>query len=152
MPYGVWPFELPTPESTVRMGGIGYDAERQVIYMSQLWADRDGYAYRPVIHAVKVNKTPVVSDRTSAVSLSADSVAPQMAGTPIVMTAQPVGGKAPHQYKWFSHKDGVWTLLSAWSESSSITWTPAVAAADARVGVWVQERRQQRGCARGHGR
>ena len=39
VPYGVWPLDLPTPESSVRLGGVGYDAQRQLLYVSQLRAD-----------------------------------------------------------------------------------------------------------------
>jgi hypothetical protein len=51
VPYGVWPFELPFREPTVRIGGVAYDAIRRLLYFSQLKADQDGYAYRPIIHA-----------------------------------------------------------------------------------------------------
>ena len=54
VPYGVWPLTFPTPESTMRLGGVGYDAERQLIYVSQLGADPDGYASRPVMHALRI--------------------------------------------------------------------------------------------------
>ncbi len=53
VPYGVWPFELPM-DYGVTLGGVAYDAERQLIYVSQLYADQDGYAYRPVIHVFHV--------------------------------------------------------------------------------------------------
>ena len=54
VPYGVWPLTLPTTEPSMRLGGVGYDAERQIIYVSQLGADPDGYASRPVMHAFQV--------------------------------------------------------------------------------------------------
>ena len=54
VPYGVWPLTLPTPEPMVRLGGVGYDAERQIVYVSQLRADPDGYSSRPVIHAFRI--------------------------------------------------------------------------------------------------
>jgi hypothetical protein len=54
VPYGVWPLTLPTPEPMVRLGGIGYDAERQIIYLSQLRADQDGYSSRAVMHAIRI--------------------------------------------------------------------------------------------------
>ena len=58
MPYGVWPLSLPTPEPTVRLGGVGYDAQRQLLYASQLHGDPDGYENRPVIHTFRVSATP----------------------------------------------------------------------------------------------
>ncbi|MGE0864750.1 MAG: hypothetical protein AB7P34_12700, partial [Vicinamibacterales bacterium] len=45
-PYGVWPFDLPFPEAGVRVGGVAYDAAGRRLFVSQLHADRDGFAYR----------------------------------------------------------------------------------------------------------
>ena len=53
-PYGVWPFDLPTAEPGVRIGGVAYDPARQRIYVAQLLADRDGFAHRPLIHVYTV--------------------------------------------------------------------------------------------------
>jgi hypothetical protein len=58
VPYGVWPFDFPTAEESVRIGGVGYDPVTQRLYVSQLLADRDGYSYRPVIHVLQINATP----------------------------------------------------------------------------------------------
>jgi hypothetical protein len=55
VPYGVWPINLPVSEASVMIGGVGYDAARQVLYFSQLQADRDGYAYRSLIQTLKIN-------------------------------------------------------------------------------------------------
>lgn len=53
-PYGVWPLTFPTPEPGVRMGGVAYDSQRQVVYVAQIGADADLYASRPVIHAIRI--------------------------------------------------------------------------------------------------
>lgn len=53
-PYGVWPFELPFPESGVRIGGVAYDATGRRLFVSQMHADRDGYAYRALIHVFHI--------------------------------------------------------------------------------------------------
>lgn len=53
-PYGVWPFELPFPEANVRISGVTYDATRRRIFIVQSQADRDGYAFRPLIHVFRV--------------------------------------------------------------------------------------------------
>ena len=58
VPYAVWPLTLPTPEPTVRLGGVGYDAQRQTLYIAQLGADADGYASRPVVHAFRLSLKP----------------------------------------------------------------------------------------------
>ena len=53
-PYGVWPFELPISEPGVRIGGVAYDAARQRIFIAQTQGDRDGFAFRPLIHVFTV--------------------------------------------------------------------------------------------------
>ena len=53
-PYGVWPLTFPTSESSMRLGGVGYDAERQIIYVAQLGADSERQANRPVMHAFQI--------------------------------------------------------------------------------------------------
>ena len=54
VPYLVWPFTLPSGEHPTPIGGIGYDALRQLLYISQLQADPDGYASRPIIHVFHI--------------------------------------------------------------------------------------------------
>jgi hypothetical protein len=138
-PYGVWPFTLPFAEPEVRLGGIGYDASRQVIYVSQLYADQDGYGYRPVIHALKVGgvaaaplpsadsaplppMAPTVVPVT-AVSMTADKTAPQATGTSIKFTATAVGGAAHYKFLLY---DGTptWQFLTGWTTQNTFTWTP----------------------------
>ena len=53
-PYAVWPFELPTPEPSTRIIGVAYDPERRRLFVSQRLADRDGYAFRAVIHVFHI--------------------------------------------------------------------------------------------------
>ena len=55
VPYGVWPLDLPTAESSTRLGGVGYDAQRQILYVSQMRADSPEAAARPLIHAFRVS-------------------------------------------------------------------------------------------------
>jgi hypothetical protein len=57
-PYGVWPLNFPIPELTVRLGGVAYDSQRQLLYVSQMRADTDGYANRPLIHTFQVRTLP----------------------------------------------------------------------------------------------
>lgn len=157
-PYGVWPFGLPFPESQVEIGGVGYDASRQILYVSQMYADKDGYGYRPIVHALKVgagavgaplpppdptplppitNSTPV-SPTITALSLTSNKTAPQAAGTTIRFTATPTGGIGPHQYKWLVHDGNQWSTATGWSTSTTFDWTPAVANNGSRLGVWVR--------------
>lgn len=53
-PYGVWPFDVPTPQPGKRIGGVGFDAARRRLYIAQMSADQDGYAYRPIIHVFRI--------------------------------------------------------------------------------------------------
>jgi hypothetical protein len=156
VPYGIWPFDLPMPETGVKIGGVGYDSQRQLLYVSQLRADEDGYGHRPIIHVLKVAKgsgappptpgpgtgpgTPVPgpSTRTTSVALTANRVAPQPPGTTITWTAAPTGGAAPHQYKWWTYDGSRWIEVSAWTTASTFNWTPGLVNADSRVAVWVR--------------
>jgi hypothetical protein len=49
-PYAVWPFELPTPEASVRILGVAYDPGRRRLYVSQRSADKDTYTSRALLH------------------------------------------------------------------------------------------------------
>jgi hypothetical protein len=153
-PYGVWAIDFPAKEATIKIGGIGYDAARQLIYISQMHADKDGYENRPVIQVLKVNAptsappvsttplppppTSAPSTKVSAVTIVANKPAPQPAGTAVTFTAAPTGGVAPLQYKWFVYDNVKWGAVTGWSTNQSYTWSPATANAGYRVGVWVK--------------
>ena len=142
VPYGVWPLNLPTPESSARLGGVGYDAQRQLLYVSQLRGDPDGYAERPLIHTFRVNATPGAgagpSNVVNTVTLTADKPAPQPVGTPVTFTAQPTGGVAPYQYKWIVSNGNASTVAVNWTTSNRFTWTPTAESANYAVSVWVR--------------
>jgi hypothetical protein len=54
-PYAVWPLTFPTLEHEFRgIGGVAWNAASRALYVSQLSADQDGYAYRAWIHAFQV--------------------------------------------------------------------------------------------------
>lgn len=160
VPYGVWPFELPTPEAEVKIGGVGYDAATQTLYLSQMQADRDGYSYRPVIHALRVNgitgtttttdpvpappapgpTPPVAGSGTlvKSITLAVNRNAPQIAGTAITFTAFATGGVEPHEYKWLVDSGAGFQPVTGWSTLDSFTWTPGTANPNYRVGVWAR--------------
>lgn len=55
-PYSTWQIEFPNNfVSGYGIGGVAYDSESQIIYVSQVQADVDGYSSRALIHAFKVN-------------------------------------------------------------------------------------------------
>ena len=141
VPYGVWPLNLPTPEPTVQLGGVGYDSQRQILYVSQLRADPAGYENRPVIHTFRVNATPGAAtappNAVSTVTLTTDKPAPQPLGSAVTFTAQPAGGVAPYQYKWIVSNGNASTVAVNWTTSNRFTWTPTESASYA-VSVWVR--------------
>ena len=53
-PYAIWPFDFPIAEQGVSIGGVAYDASSNRIYLAQMWADVDGSAYRPLVHAFRI--------------------------------------------------------------------------------------------------
>lgn len=55
VPYAVWPFELPSlGQPQPRLGRLTYDAAGRRLFISELFAERDGYAHRPLIHVYVV--------------------------------------------------------------------------------------------------
>jgi hypothetical protein len=141
MPYGVWPLSFPNPEPTVRLGGVAYDAEHQLLYVSQLHADAEGYSSQPLIQVFHVNAAPgatSTSNTVNSVTISSNKTAPQAPGTAITFTAQPTGGIAPYQYKWSIFDGASVTFLTNWTSSNQYTWTPAAANSKYAVSVWVR--------------
>jgi hypothetical protein len=55
VPYGVWPITFPTPSPRTVLGGVAYDAERQIVYVAQMSADNCCLAEAAVIHAFRLN-------------------------------------------------------------------------------------------------
>lgn len=138
-PYGVWPIDFPISEPTVLSGGVGYDAANQVLYLSQLLADRDGYSYRPVIHAFQINAMPAAaSSPLSQVTLDVNKPSPQMANTSVTFTATSSGGVSPQQYRWSIHDGTSWAAATGWTASNQFTWTPTAANMNYQVMVGVR--------------
>jgi hypothetical protein len=157
-PYGVWPLELPTLEPTMRLGGVGYDAANQLLYLSQLFADKDNREYRPVIHVLHLNAAPTslsgggtpsgdtqnpppgggTSTVVSAISLAVDRSSPQVAGTAVTFSVSAVGGTVAHEYKWLVDAGSGFVPVTGWSAADAFTWTPATPNAQYRVAAWAR--------------
>ena len=139
VPYGVWPLTLPTAAPTVTVGGVGYDAAQQILYVSQMQADQDGYSYRPIIHAFRINAALGTPQNTvSEVQIGFDKAAPQPVHSSVTATAAPTGGVAPHQYRWAVSDGNTWTPATDWSTADQVSWVPTAASANYRIGVWVR--------------
>lgn len=70
--------------------------------------------------------------------ITSSLAAPQLAGTSVGFTATTTGGVAPLQFKWLIFDGSAWTTAQSWSTSNTFTWTPGVANANYRVGVWAR--------------
>ena len=141
VPYGVWPFDLPIPEQqAVRIGGVAYDAQRQLLYIAQYRADHDSFSERPIIHALKINApaSTAAVPLSPTVWLTPDAAAPQPTGALIRWSATVTGPTATYEYKWSARANGVWSVLRDWSASPALDWQPAAAASDARIAVSVR--------------
>jgi hypothetical protein len=87
VPYGVWPLTFPTSEASVRIGGVAYDAARQLLYVTQMMADQDGYAFRPLIHVLHI-AVPGPTGGGTPIGVPAQLTTPISGSTLTASTAQ----------------------------------------------------------------
>ena len=80
----------------------------------------------------------IQSANALAVTIAADKVAPQPAGTTVTWTATATGGTAPFQYKWWVFDGIMWSVVRDWTTANTFAWTPTAANANYSVGVWVR--------------
>ena len=88
-----------------------------------------GTREKAVTHAFVV--MPVVT----SLALTPNVTSPRAPGTAITWTAVAGGGQAPYQYQFALWNGSTWTDLTAWSSSSTLTWTPSVANSSYQVAV-----------------
>src|SRR5262249_57931130 len=64
--------------------------------------------------------------------------APPISSTTITFTATPTGGVAPVSYKFLltNNNFATYTVVQDWSTTATFAWTPTVADANYRIGVW----------------
>ncbi len=135
VPYGVWPFDLPTPDISVKIGGVTYDSANQLLYVTQLNADKAGVASHPIMHVFRMNVPPPPVP-LSAVSISANAAAPQKINTAITFAATTTAGTAPFSYKWSVSTDGTtYTPVGGWTTSNTFAWKPDANNPNYRVAV-----------------
>lgn len=67
-PYATWTFPLPfeNPNDAHSLGGVAYDAQHQLIYLSQLSEDVNA---SPLIHVFKVDTTVKIPGSPSALQV-----------------------------------------------------------------------------------
>jgi hypothetical protein len=80
----------------------------------------------------------VAAPSVTNVTLATNVGPPQAVGTTITWTATPTGGVAPYQYKWMVYRNTTGWVMGSWTSSNTYAWTPSVADATYRVGVWVK--------------
>jgi len=150
VPYGVWRLDLPYTEVHARLGGVAYDPARQVIYLTQMYADVDGYADRALVHALRINNAPATasipaptltppsgSGTVSTVTLVANKPSPQPPNSTIGWTATPSGGIKPYEYQFWVNNGTGWTN-TPWQLGNTFNWTPTAATGNERVAVRVR--------------
>lgn len=103
----------------------------------------DGSIPYPVSAATSTSTTSSTSSTSTGgmltlISLGADRVAPQPAGTTVTFTATGTGGSAPYQYKFWTYDGANWVARRDWSTSNTWAWTPTITNSAYRVAVWIR--------------
>jgi hypothetical protein len=107
-------------------------------YTLQVWARNSGStadaaeAYRQFASAYTVTGTAL-----TVTNVTPNRPSPQVAGTPITLTATATGGVAPYQYKWWIFNGTTWNVGQTWSASNTFAWTPT-AAGNYTLQVWAR--------------
>src|SRR5204862_3980713 len=92
-------------------------------YRVRVWVRSAGSTVDAAEHAQSMAFS-IVHPRVTGLTLTADTIAPQMPGTAITFTASAVGGTAPYAFK-FTVFDGIsWCDTQDWSTSNNFRWTP----------------------------
>ena len=75
--------------------------------------------------------------KMSAASLTSNVASPQAAGTSVTFIASGSGGTAPYEYQWYLFSGGTWSMLRAWNQTTTYTWTPQ-AAGSYTIAIWAR--------------
>jgi len=109
----------------------GYDYQVRVAVRSAGSSSTDGEMQQSVPFAV-------IAPVKITVAMQANLFWPQIAGSTILWSATASGGAGPYQYRWWVYNGNVWSAATAWTTSSTWSWTPTVATGAYLVGVWVR--------------
>jgi hypothetical protein len=91
----------------------------------------------PIDEPLTTETADVPAPPLTAAKLHADKPTPQPAGSQIVFTATPSGGRF-HKYKWWVFNGVAWTIAKEWSSANTFIWTPTTANAHYQVLVRVR--------------
>jgi hypothetical protein len=81
---------------------------------------------------------PVQTPGLLILGVTSSVQSPQPVGAPITFTATATGGSGSYQFKWWLWDGATWTIVRDWGVAT-FTWTPTVASANYRVGIWARE-------------
>jgi len=79
-----------------------------------------------------------VTAPVASLTLQANVAPPQLVGGTILWSASASGGIAPYQFRWWLFDGSVWSAKTAWTTSSTWSWTPTSPNSSYTVRVWVR--------------
>jgi hypothetical protein len=79
----------------------------------------------------------------TAVTLTANKVAPQQPGTAITFSATASGGTGHNEFKWLVFDGSGWVNQTNWGTPNTFTWTPSAANPQYQVRVWARSARSR---------
>jgi N-acetylmuramoyl-L-alanine amidase len=98
-------------------------AAEQGTYALQVWARLNGSTAS--YDTFKSSGMFTIANTIQVGSLETDTALPASVGTQITWKAKAIGGPAPLQYQfWRQNPAGQWSLVCAYSTSSTCSWTP----------------------------
>ena len=75
------------------------------------------------------------STRVSGLTLTPSHASPEGVGRTITWTAVASGGQEPYQYQFLTFDGLAWSAATAWSDTNTFAWTPAVVKSTYQVAV-----------------
>jgi hypothetical protein len=110
-------------------------------YLFDVWAKQSGSTASWEAH-VSPNPTYTLqaANVCTGVTMNANPVSPQAAGTPVMISGAATGCSSPVYQFWIKGPGGNWTILQAYSSSASVSWnTTGLAAGTYLFDVWVKQ-------------
>ena len=98
----------------------GWYVTSNIVTGGYSWSDVN---YQAAVIGISPTPLPTVT------SVTATPLSPQVAGTPITVTATVTGGVPPYQVKWWVWNGSAWSVGQDWNPSTTFVWTPQAAGA-----------------------